>query len=63
MMVIPVMTKLNFQSSVSHDPSKIILICQFGAQEPFLIIIMLKTDALINIYVDTVIHLFPEFFK
>jgi len=34
------MVKLNFsasllQSSVSHDPSEIILICWFGAQEYF----------------------------
>ncbi len=27
------------QSSVSHDPSEIILICWFAAQETFLIII------------------------
>ncbi len=40
-------TKLKFhqsllQSSVSHDPSEILLICSFGAQGTFLIIIMLK---------------------
>ncbi len=29
----------SFQSSVSHDPSEIILICWFAAQETFLIII------------------------
>ncbi len=39
------MAKLNFQqpllqSSVSHDPSESILICRFGVQEPFLIIIV-----------------------
>ncbi len=28
---------LNFQSSVSHDPSEIIIICWFGAQKIFLI--------------------------
>jgi len=28
------------QSSVSHDPSKIILICRFAAQETFIIIII-----------------------
>ncbi len=38
------MVKVNFQpsfiqSSVSRDPSEIILICIFGAQETFLIII------------------------
>jgi len=38
------LTKLNFQhhssfqSSVSHDPSEIIVICRFAAQETFLII-------------------------
>ncbi len=31
--------KLNFESSVSHDPSEIILICWFAAQEAFMIII------------------------
>jgi len=36
-----VVVKLNFrepllQSSVSHDPSNIILICWFGAQETFI---------------------------
>ncbi len=31
---IPVMVKLDFQQSlVSHDPSEILLICSFGAQE------------------------------
>ncbi len=32
------MAKLNFQSSVSHDPSEIILICRFAAQEIFNVI-------------------------
>ncbi len=41
------MAKINFkqpffQSSVSHDPSEIIPICLFGAQNVFIIIIMLK---------------------
>ncbi len=31
------------QSSVSHDPSEIILICWFGAEETFLIIIIFET--------------------
>ncbi len=44
MQFIPVTAKLNFQqslrqSSVSHDPSEIILICWFGAKETFIIII------------------------
>jgi len=36
-------TKLNFQhpSSVSHDPSEIILICGFNAHETFLIILII----------------------
>ncbi len=38
------MTKLNFQqASVSHDPSEIILMCWFGAQETFLLLSVLKT--------------------
>jgi len=32
------------QSSVSHDPSEIILICRFDAQEAFLIIINVKNS-------------------
>ncbi len=41
LLIIPVMAKLNFQqpllqSSVSNDPSEIILICWFVAQETFL---------------------------
>ncbi len=37
----------------AHDPSEIILICWFGAQESFLIIIlMLKTLVLLNIFVE-----------
>ncbi len=44
MVFISVKMKLNihlplFQSSVSHDPSEIILICWFAAQETFTIII------------------------
>ncbi len=44
MQFIPVMAMLNFQqpllqSSVSHDPSEIILISWFGAKESFIIII------------------------
>jgi len=38
MKFIPVMAKLNFQQSVSHDPSEIILICGFAIQKTFLII-------------------------
>ncbi len=48
------MTKLNFQqlllqSSVSHDPSEITLICLFGAQETFLIIINVEKSFLFEI--------------
>ncbi len=44
------------QSSVSHDPSEIIII--FAAQETFLIIIKYKkkTVVLLRIFVETVIH-------
>jgi len=47
-----VVVKLDFlasllQSLVSHDPSEIILICWFGAQETLLS--MLKTVVLLNI--------------
>ncbi len=56
------MTKQNFQtllqSSVSHDPSEITLICWFAAQETFIININVKT-MLLNI-VETV-SLFEDF--
>ncbi len=60
MSFIPVMAKLNFQqplleSSVSNDPSEIILICWFGAQKTLAI---LKT---VNIFVETDIF-FPGYF-
>ncbi len=32
------------QSSVSHDPSEIIIICSFAAQESFLIIINVENS-------------------
>jgi len=32
------------QSSVSHDPSEIILICWFGGQETFLVIINVENS-------------------
>ncbi len=40
------------QSSVSHDPSEIILICGFAAQETFLTLLLsvLKSDVLLNIF-------------
>ncbi len=43
---------LNFQSSVSHDPSEIIIICWFGAQKIFLINV---ENCLICGNIDTVI--------
>ncbi len=46
------------QSSVSHDPSEIILICLFGAQET---LSMLKTVVLLNIFLETVIISFRSF--
>jgi len=39
-----------FQSSVSHDPSEIILICWFGDQEALLLLAMLNC---INSFVKT----------
>jgi len=40
---------------VSHDPSEIILICSFGAQETFtVLLIMLKRIVLNYIFVQTV---------
>jgi len=43
MQFIPLMANLHFQhhqSSVSHGPSEIILICGFGAQETFVYALM-----------------------
>ncbi len=37
--------KLNFQSSVSHNPSEIILICWFAAQETFIITINFENSS------------------
>ncbi len=44
------MAKVNFlypllQSSVSHDPSEIILICLFDVQQTFIIIINVKNSS------------------
>ncbi len=54
------------QSSVSYDPSEIIQLCRFGAQETFLIIIInVKNNAwyaeMLNIFVEIVIFLFLFF--
>jgi len=54
------MAKLNFQPhyfslTESHDPSEIILICWFAAQETCLIIINVESFfLLLNIFVETV---------
>ncbi len=48
---------LNFvQSSVSHDPSEIILICSFAAQETFLIIISVENSCAASYFLETVIY-------
>ncbi len=53
--LIPVMATLNFQQfSVSHDPSEIILIMIYVIRT-FLILSMLKTMLLLNIFLETVI--------
>ncbi len=46
------------QSSVSHDPSEIILTCSFAAQKNFLLLSMFKTVVLLNIIVETLIIVF-----
>ncbi len=51
------------QSSVSHDPSEIILICWFAAQETFIIIIMLKGVVIIHVFVENVTIFFFYFFR
>ncbi len=54
--------QLNFQQSllkpsVSHDPSEIILICRFAAQEKCIIIIPnVENSCVANILVETVMH-------
>ncbi len=61
------MAKLSFQhhnphnalSVVSHDPSEIILIYWFAAQETFLIIINVENSC--AIFVQTVIHILSGF--
>ncbi len=51
------------QSSVSHVPSEIILICSFFLKKHFLLLSMLKTAVLLNIFVETVMHFFSGFFE
>lgn len=47
-------------STVSYDPSEIIDICGFAAQEAFIIILMLKTVCADSYFVEIV--LFSQFF-
>ncbi len=47
------------QSSVSHDPSEIILMCLFGAQY-FLLLSVLNKVVLLNIFVEITIHYFQD---
>ncbi len=62
MSFLPVMPKLNFQHHYSSLQclSEIILICWFDAQ--ILLLSLLKTAVLPNIFVETVKHLFSGFF-
>ncbi len=58
-----VIAKLNFQqlllqSSWSHDPSEIIVICWFGAQETFVIIMNVEKQLLLIFFVETMIYFF-----
>ncbi len=55
--------KAEFSASLSHDPSEIILICWFAAQETFLLLSMLKTVVLLNISVETYFIFFYFFFR
>ncbi len=50
------------QSTVSHDPSEIILICWFAAQGTFLIIINGENNCAASYFVQTVIHFYLGFF-
>ncbi len=49
-------------SSVSRDPSVIILMYWSGAEVTFLIIISFDTFVLLNVFVETFILLFINFF-
>ncbi len=40
---------------MSHDPSEIILICWFAAQETLLLLLKLQTVVQLNIFVETMI--------
>ncbi len=51
----------NEAAIVSHDPSEIILIRWFDAQERVLILSMLKKVQLLNIFVETVMYFFRIF--
>ncbi len=43
---------------MSHDPSEIILICCFGAQETFLIIINVEFFVIFSGFFDNIINVF-----
>ncbi len=51
------------QSSVSHDPAEIILICWFGAQKYVLLLSVLKTIVLFNIEFEESIIIFQHLFE
>ncbi len=61
MQLIPMTAKLNqlLQSSVSHDPLEIILICLFDAQETF-IIINVENSFAADIFMEIIIHCFQD---
>ncbi len=46
------------QSSVSHDPLDIILICWFTAQETIIYVLLMLKTVQINIFVEIMIHFF-----
>jgi len=49
-MYIPEFSVSLLQASVSHDPSEIMIICWFDAQETFIIIINVETSYLCKNY-------------
>ncbi len=49
------------QFSVSHDPSEIIITCDFVLKLHFLLLSMLKTVVLLNNLVETMIHIWQTF--
>ncbi len=51
------------QSSESHDPSEIILICWFAAQDMFMIIICIENSCAASYICENRDHFFPRFFE